>query len=119
MPIYGSGVMPAAGPIATELSSVTRRAFIPKNFVQIYQASPLLAALLQTPQIASGGFSSVTAPVQGTPMTTGQWTTYAGTFNQPGIMPGLQNAEFNLAGYTTAIPFVGMEGLVQLDYSII
>ena len=114
-----SGIMPAQGAIATELSAITREAFIPKTFVQIWQASPLLAALLGTTQIATGGFSSIAAPVQGTPMTSGQWTNYAGTFNQPGVVAGIQNAEFNLSGYTVAIPFLGMEGLVQLDYAII
>ena len=44
---------------------------------------------------------------------------YDGSFNQPGVTPGLQNAEFNLKGYLTAIPFLGMEGLVQLDYSVV
>src|SRR5262249_22574137 len=42
-----------------------------------------------------------------------------GSFNQPGNTPGLQNAEFNLKGYLTAIPFLGFEGLVQLDYSVV
>ena len=35
------------------------------------------------------------------------------------MLPGLQNAEFNLKGYLTAIPFLGMEGLVQLDYAVV
>jgi hypothetical protein len=44
---------------------------------------------------------------------------YDGSFNQPGVVPGIQNAEFNLKGYVTAIPFPGMEGLVQIDFSVI
>lgn len=119
MPIYGTGIIPAAGSVATELSSVTRRAFIPKLFIQIYKASPLLAALIQTAQMASGGLSPITAPLQGNAMITGQWTGYDGSFNQPGVTPGIQNAEFNLKAFTTAIPFLGFEGLVQLDYDVV
>ncbi len=119
MPQFGAGVVPPAGAIATELSAVTRRAFIPKVFVQIWQASPLIAALIQSAQVASGGLSPITAPLQGNPMVTGQWMGYDGSFNQPGVTPGLQNAEFNLKAFTTAIPFLGFEGLVQLDYDVV
>lgn len=119
MPQFGSGVVPPAGAIATELTAVTRRAFIPKVFVQIWQASPLIAALIQAAQVASGGLSPITAPLQGNPMVTGQWMGYDGSFNQPGVTPGLQNAEFNLKAFTTAIPFLGFEGLVQLDYDVV
>lgn len=119
MPIFGSGVIPPSGAVASELAAVTRRAFIPKVFVQLYQASPLLAALIQNAQAATGGLSPITAPLQGNPMVSGQWVGYDGAFNQPGVTPGLQNAEFNLAAFTTAIPFLGFEGLVQLDYDVI
>jgi hypothetical protein len=78
-----------------------------------------MAALLANAQVASGGVSPITAPVQGTPMISGQWVGYDGSFNQPGVTPGLQNAEFDLKGYVTAIPFLGFEGLVQLDYSVV
>src|SRR5262249_5804193 len=44
---------------------------------------------------------------------------YDASFNQPGVVPGIQNAEFNLAGYLSAIPFNGFEGLIQLDYSVV
>jgi hypothetical protein len=63
--------------------------------------------------------SPVTVPLQGNPMVTIQPVGYDGAFNQPGVTPGLQNAEFNLKGYVTAIPFLGMEGLVQVDYSVV
>ena len=52
-------------------------------------------------------------------MVTGQWLGYDGSFNQPGVQPGLQNAEFNLKAFTTAIPFLGFEGLVQIDYDVV
>lgn len=119
MPILGQGVIPAAGSVATELTAVTRRAFMEKYVVQIWKASPLVCSLLSTALMASGGLSPITAPVQGTPMTQGQWTDYSGTFNNPGIIPGLQNAEFNLSAHVVPIPFLGFEGLVQLDYDVI
>jgi hypothetical protein len=78
-----------------------------------------MAALMQSAQMASGGLSPITAPLQGNPMVTGQWLGYDGSFNQPGVTPGLQNAEFNLKAFTTAIPFLGFEGLVQIDYDVV
>src|SRR6185312_11644164 len=119
MPQFGSGIVPASGAVAAELTAVTRRAFIPRVFVQLWQADPLVAALIQTAEMASGGLSPVTAPLQGNPMVTGQWVGYDGSFNQPGVQPGLQNAEFNLKAFTTAIPFLGFEGLVQVDYDVV
>lgn len=119
MPVFGTGVVPQAGAIASELSFVTRRAFLERVIVQIYVASPLICALIQSAQVASGGLSPITAPLQGNPMITGQWVGFDGSFNQPGVTPGLQNAEFNLAAFTTAIPFLGFEGLVQMDYDVV
>lgn len=69
--------------------------------------------------MASGGLSPITAPVQGTPMTTVTNTDYSGRFDNPGVIPGMQNAEFNLSAYIATIPFLGMEGLVQVDYSTV
>jgi len=119
MPVYGQGIIPAQSAITNELTAVTRRAFVPKVFVQLWKSSPTIAALLAGAQVASGGLSPITVPLQGNPMVTGQWLGYDGTFNQPGTTPGLQNAEFNLKAFCTAIPFVGFEGLVQLDYSVV
>jgi len=78
-----------------------------------------MAALLQTAQMASGGLSPITAPLQGNPMVIGQWVGYDGAFDQPGVIPGIQNAEFNLKAFVTAIPFLGFEGLVQVDYDVV
>jgi hypothetical protein len=119
MPQYGSGIIPQQGAIASELAAITRRAFLPKVYVQLWKSTPLMAALLAHAQVASGGLSPITVPLQGNPMVTIQNVGYDGSFNQPGIIPGLQNAEFNLKGYLTAIPFLGMEGLVQLDYAVV
>ena len=87
--------------------------------VQIYKSAPLTCALLSTALVASGGLSAITAPVQGNPMTTVTNTDYSGRFSNPGVIPGIQNAEFNLSAYIGTIPFLGMEGLVQMDYSIV
>jgi hypothetical protein len=88
-------------------------------FVQLWKSTPTMAALLAHAQVATGGLSPITVPLQGNPMVTIQNVDYSGSFNQPGVTPGLQNAEFNLKGYLTAIPFLGFEGLVQLDYSVV
>jgi hypothetical protein len=119
MPVFGSGIVPAAGPIASELTYVTRRAFIPKMVVQIYQSSPLIAALLANAQTASGGVSSVSVPVQGQPFVNSQWTDYSGSFNQPQAQQGAFLGEFNLKAIVTPIPFLGMEGAVQMDHAIV
>ena len=119
MPVLGSGILPASGAVASELTSVTRRAFVPKLIVQTYQSTPLLAMLLANNQSASGGASSITVPVQGTNMVTTQQSDYSGSFSQPSVQPGIQNAEFNLKLSITPIPFLGMEAAVQLDYAVI
>ena len=119
MPVLGSGIMPAQGAISAELTAVTRRAFVPKLIVQTYQSPPLLAMLLANTQSASGGASSITVPVQGTNMVTTQQSDYSGSFAQPSVQPGIQNAEFNLKLSITPIPFLGMEAAVQIDYAVI
>ena len=119
MPQFGSGIIPQQGAIANELAAITRRAFVPKVYIQLWKSTPIMAALLSHAQVASGGLSPITVPLQGSPMVTIQNVGYDGSFNQPGVLPGLQNAEFNLKGYLTAIPFLGMEGLVQLDYAVV
>ena len=119
MPQFGSGIVPASGAIASELSSVVRRAFMPRVYVQLWKSAPLMAALLSSAQVATGGLSPITAPLQGAPMVSGQWVDYSGSFQQPGVQPGIQNAEFNLKAFVSTIPFLGMEGLVQLDYSVV
>src|SRR5215831_2750353 len=118
MPVLGTGIFPA-GAVGNELTAVTRRAFIPKLVVQIYKASPLLAAGLANAQMASGGAGPVTAPVQGTAMTTTQWSGYSGTFSQQQTLTGILNAEFNLKLGITPVYFLGMEGIIQVDAAVI
>jgi hypothetical protein len=119
MPI-GGGIVPASGSQQyTELTYVTRRAFIPKLVVQIYNSTPLMAALIANSQMASGGISSVTVPVQGSQFVNAQWSDYSGSFNQPSVQQGAYNAEFDLKLMIAPVPFLGMEGAVQQDAAII
>jgi len=119
MPI-GGGIVPATGSSQyTELTYVTRRAFIPKLVVQIYNSTPLMAALIANSQMASGGVSSVTVPVQGSQFVNAQWSDYSGSFNQPAVQQGAYNAEFDLKLMIAPVPFLGMEGAVQQDAAII
>ena len=119
MPI-GGGILPASSSNQyTELTYVTRRAFIPKLVVQLYNSTPLLAALIANSQQASGGVSSVTVPVQGSQMVNAQWSDYSGSFAQPAVQQGITNAEFNLKLMIAPVPFLGMEGAVQQDAAII
>src|SRR5258706_5908110 len=114
MPQLGSGIIPAAGAIATELSAVVRRGFMPRVYVQLWKSAPLMACLLSAAQGASGGLSPITARVQGAPMVSGQSVDYSGSFNQPRVMPRIHYAELNLKGYCTPVPFLGFARPVQL-----
>ena len=119
MPI-GGGILPATGSTQfTELTYVTRRAFIPKLVVQLYNSTPLMAALIANSQQASGGVSSVTVPVQGSQFVNAQWSDYSGSFAQPSVQQGAYNAEFDLKLMIAPVPFLGMEGAVQQDAAII
>ena len=118
MPVLGQGIIPS-GSIATELTAVTRRAFVPKLVVQLYNSTPLLAALIANSQPASGGVSSVSVPVQGASFVSGQWSDYSGSFNQPAVQQGAFLSEFDLKLNIIPIPFLGMEAAVQLDYAVI
>ena len=119
MPI-GGGILPATGSSQfTELTYVTRRAFIPKLVVQLYNSTPLMAALIANSQQASGGVSSVTVPVQGAQFVNAQWSDYSGSFNQPSVQQGAYNAEYDLKLMISPVPFLGMEGAVQQDAAII
>lgn len=118
MPVLGQGIVPS-GSVAAELTAVTRRAFIPKMIVQIYNTSPLLASMLANAQTASGGVSQVSVPVQGQSYVNSQWTDYSGAFAQPQSQQGTSLGEFNLKALITPIPFLGMEGAVQLNHAIV
>lgn len=115
--VLGTGIVPS-GAVGNELSSITRRAFMPKLVVQLYKASPTLSAMVANAQMASGGVSQA-VPVQGSPLTTGQWSGYSGSFNQPTTQTGIQDAAFNLKLGIVPIQFLGMEGLVQVNATVI
>ena len=119
MPI-GGGILPSSNSTQySELTYVTRRSFIPKMVVQIYNSTPLMAALIANSQSASGGVSSVSVPVQGAQFVNSQWSGYDGSFAQPSVQQGAFLAEFNLKLMIAPIPFLGMEGVVQQDAAII
>ncbi len=119
MPI-GGGIVPATGSSQyNELTYVTRRAFIPKLVVQLYNSTPLMAALIANSQSASGGVSSVTVPVQGAQFVNAQWSDYSGSFAQPSVQQGAYTAEYDLKLMIAPVPFLGMEGAVQQDAAII
>jgi hypothetical protein len=118
MTTLGTGLVPG-GQQGTELSAVTRRAFLPRLIVQIYQASPLMTAMIGNANTAMGGISSVTVPVQYSNMVTSQWSDFSATFAQPSYQAGIQNMELNLALMITPIPFLGTEALVQDAHAVI
>lgn len=118
MPQLGTGIVPS-GAVGTELTYVTRRSFVPKLIEQIYKSRPLINALLGSAQVGSGGVSSITVPVQGSALTAFEWSSYTGAFNAPTQTQGIYNAEFNYKLGIVPIPFLGMEGLLQMDHSIV
>jgi len=117
-PLLGSGIVPGS-PLGDELGGLTRRALIPRMIVQIYKSSPLISALLANAQMAGGGINAVTVPVQGVAYTTASWGDFTGSFNQPAVTQGAFNAQFNLKLLIVPIPFLGMEGFVQVDHAIV
>src|SRR5271166_1233467 len=113
MPLPGIGVAPAAGSLYTELTSVTRRAFVPRLFVQIYFGAPCLFYMLGNAQRAAGGMNQVTIPAQSQSMVQGQFVGYGGGFNSPVITPGIQNLQFNLAYWVVPVPLPFGESVIQ------
>lgn len=116
--MINSGIVPG-GAIGNELAAVTRRAFIPALFVQLYKSTPTLSLLLGNAQRARGGLSQITSPVQGASLVDFAWSDYSGSFAQPVIKTGIQNAEFNLTIGVVPIPFMGMEALIQSTETVI
>lgn len=113
MPLPGIGVAPAAGSLYNELAAVTRRAFVPKLFVQIYYGSPTLYYLTGNAQRAAGGLNQITIPMQGQSMVQGQFTGFGGGFNSPTITPGIQNGQWNLAYWVVPVPLPFGETVIQ------
>lgn len=118
MALTGQGIIPS-GAVAQELTNVTRRAFVPKLVVQLYNSSPTMASLLANSQPAYGGVSSVSVPVQGAAFVQGQFSDYSGGFAQPAQLQGAFLTEQDLKVFIVPIPFLGMEGIVQMDHAVI
>ena len=114
----GVGIVPS-GAVGSELSALTRRAFVPRLVVQLYKSTPLLSLLLRNAQRAKGGVSQVTIPVQGGSFVSFSWSDYSGIFPQPQVLTAAQNAEFNLKLGVVPIPFMGMEALIQSSEAVI
>lgn len=113
MSLPGIGVAPAAGALYNELAAVTRRAFVPRLFVQIYFGSPFLFYMIGNAQRAAGGLNQITVPMQGQSMVQGQFTGYGGGFNSPVITPGIQNGQWNLAYWVVPVPLPFGETVIQ------
>src|SRR5271166_6331861 len=112
MPLPGQGAVPTGG-LYNELTAVTRRAFVPRLFVQIYFATPTLFYLLGGAQKSAGGLSQITIPTQGQSMVQGQFTGYGGGFNAPVITPGVQNAQFPTVYWVVPVPLPFGETIIQ------
>jgi len=117
-PITGSGLVPG-GALGAQLAALTRRAFIPSVFVQIYQAHPLLSLVMSNAQTARGGISQVTIPAQGQSFVQFNWGSFAGDFPMPTDAAAIQNAQFNLKLGMVPIGFFGMEAILQSSEVVI
>lgn len=118
MALTGNGIVPS-GTTGTELTYVTRRGFVPKLIDQLYKSRPLLSLLLENANMGTGGVSQVTIPVQGNPYVEFQWAGWPGNFDGPEQLNGTSLAEFNYKMGLVPIPFFGLEGLIQMDHSVI
>ena len=112
MPIPGQGVVPT-GALYNELTAVTRRAFVPRLFIQIYFATPTLFYLIGAALKAEGGLSQITVPVQGQSMVQGQYVGYSGSFQPPVPIPAIQDAQFPLAYWVVPVPLPFGEQIIQ------
>ena len=106
-PPTGSGIVPG-GALGAQLSAVTRRAFLPSVYCQIYQSHPLLSLFMGSAKAAKGGVGQVTVPVQGSSFTSFNWGSFAGDFPMPTDAAAIQNAQFNLKLGMVPIGFFGM-----------
>ena len=113
-----SGLMPG-GPLGAQLAAITRRAVVPTVFVQCYQAHPLLSMLMGNAQMAKGGASQITIPVQGGSFVSFSWGGFNGAFDMPEDTQQIQNAQFNLKLGMVPIGFFGMESIIQSSEVII
>ena len=117
-PIIGSGIVPG-GALGAQMAALTRRAFIPSVYVQIYQSHPLLSLFMGNAKAARGGVSQVTIPVQGSSFVSFSWGGFAGDFPMPTDAAAIQNAQFNLKLGMVPIGFFGMEAILQSSEVVI
>jgi len=117
-PILGSGIVPS-GALGAQLGAITRRAFIPSVYVQIYQSHPLLSLFMSNAKAAKGGISQVTFPIQGASFVSFSWGGFAGDFPMPTDEAALQNAAFNLKLGMVPVGFFGMEAILQSSEVVI
>lgn len=117
-PITGTGIVPG-GALGSQLAAITRRAFIPSVYVQIYQSHPLLSLFMGNAKAARGGVSQVTIPVQGASFVSFSWGSFAGDFPMPSDAAAIQDAQFNLKLGMVPIGFFGMEALLQSSEVVI
>lgn len=117
-PVTGNGIVPS-GALGAQLAALTRRAFIPSVYVQIYQSHPLLSLFMGNAKAARGGVSQVTIPVQGSSFVSFSWGSFAGDFPMPTDAAAIQNAQFNLKLGMVPIGFFGMEAILQSSEVVI
>jgi hypothetical protein len=116
--LTGSGITPS-GMLGAQLAALTRRAFIPSVYVQIYQSHPLLSLFMANSKAARGGVSQVTVPVQGSSFVTFNWGGFAADFPAPTDAAALQDAQFSLKLGMVPIGFFGMEAIIQSSEVVI
>jgi len=117
-PITNNGIVPG-GALGAQLAAITRRAFIPSVYVQIYQSHPALSLFMANAKAARGGVSQVTVPVQGSSFVSFNWGSFAGDFPMPTDAAAIQNAQFNLKLGMVPIGFFGMEAILQSSEVVI
>ena len=116
--LTGSGITPS-GALGAQLAALTRRAFLPSVFVQIYQSHPLLSLFMSQSKAARGGVSQITVPVQGSSFVSFNWGSFAGDFPMPTDQTAIQNAQFSLKLGMVPIGFFGMEAIIQSSEVVI
>ncbi len=116
--LTGSGITPS-GALGAQLAALTRRAFIPSVYVQVYQSHPLLSLLMSQSKAAKGGVSQISIDVQGSSFVQFNWGSFAGDFPMPTDETAIQPAQFSLKLGMVPIGFFGMEAIVQSSEVII
>jgi len=115
----GVGIAPPAGAMSNELTAITRRTFVPNMVVNFGKATPTVGAMLANAKSASGGYNSVTIPVQLSALTTAQTSDFSGGFNAPQTLNGISAAEGMLKIYVVPIGYNSIEGLLQQDAAVV